>query len=66
MIAFHPSSDWMRRLARSVITGESNSRVASVVVVLVVVSILLSSSSSSSSSRSRARGRRISPETQIS
>lgn len=63
VIAFHPSSDWMRRLARSVITGESNSRVAFVVVVLVVVSILLSSSSSS---RSRARGRRISPETQIS
>lgn len=25
-IAFHPSSDWTRRLARSVITGESNAR----------------------------------------
>lgn len=61
-IAFHPSSDWMRRLARSVITGESNSRVAPVVVVLgVVVFILLCGCCSSSSSFSRARGRRYLP-----
>lgn len=56
-MAFHPSSDWMRRLARSVITGESQfPRGIRCVVALVVVFILLSSSSVP-----RARGRRYLP-----
>lgn len=46
-IAFHPSSDWMRRLATSVFTGESNSRMPPVVVVVVVAVFLVLFCSSS-------------------
>lgn len=50
-IAFHPSSDWMRRLATSEFTGECNSRMPPVVAVVVVVVVFLLPSCPSSKTR---------------